>query len=311
MRIGRKPQQPAVRRRLRDSLQQPDRSVNKTFSYSSRRSEAAFNTGRQLQRELKDSAAKSLRFGLQRFGLIVLMLAVIFSAVNVLTLSPKVRVEPLVTNSQDVFLRPKADYEQFAGQQLSASVWNHNKLTVNTDDVSQKLLAKFPELSSASVTVPLLAQRPIVYVQPAEPALVLVARNGAFVVSDSGKALIRSNDASSLNQPSLPEVKDLSSLKLELGRQALPNDSVAFIRNVVAQFAASKITISGMTLPANTSELDVQPAGQPYIVKFNLHSDKPRQQAGTYLATIQALQKQGVTPGKYVDVRVDGRAYYQ
>jgi hypothetical protein len=66
-----------------------------------------------------------------------------------------------------------------------------------------------------------------------------------------------------------------------------------------------------MSLPSNANELDIQIAGQPYEVKFNLHSDKAREQAGTYLATIASLQKQGITPSKYIDVRVDGRAYYQ
>ncbi len=66
-----------------------------------------------------------------------------------------------------------------------------------------------------------------------------------------------------------------------------------------------------MTLPVGTSELDVRLAGQPYSVKFNLESGTARQQAGTFLATESKLKSQNVTPAEYIDVRVDGRAYYK
>jgi hypothetical protein len=65
-----------------------------------------------------------------------------------------------------------------------------------------------------------------------------------------------------------------------------------------------------MVLPVQTNELDVNLAGQSYFVKFDLQENDPRQQAGTFLATIASLKSQNITPTKYVDVRVDGRAYY-
>jgi hypothetical protein len=64
-------------------------------------------------------------------------------------------------------------------------------------------------------------------------------------------------------------------------------------------------------LPPAASELDVQLNGRPYFVKFNLQSNNPRGEAGTFLATIAQLSRQNIVPGHYVDVRVDGRAYYQ
>jgi hypothetical protein len=91
----------------------------------------------------------------------------------------------------------------------------------------------------------------------------------------------------------------------------LPAASVGFIQTVIAQLAAKQFVVSGMTLPAAASELDAQLAGQPYFVKFNLESDNPRGEVGTFLATIAQLRRQNIVPAKYVDVRVDGRAYYQ
>jgi len=54
----------------------------------------------------------------------------------------------------------------------------------------------------------------------------------------------------------------------------------------------------------------VKVKGVPYNVKFNLMGDA-RAEAGTYLAVKQRLEAGHVTPGSYIDVRVDERAYYK
>jgi hypothetical protein len=308
MRLRRKVLPQTRRQKLRlDDLAKPP----STFLYSARRSEQDRDIGRQAQRESAQPTARKFgHFWLRRFGVVILLVAAIASAVNVLTLSTSAKVMTLTTTYNRSFLRPTKVYEAAASQQLQHSVWNHNKITIDTAKLSQQLLNQFPELSSVSVAVPLLAHRPLVYIQPAQPALVLTTRNGSFVVDTTGKALIRGASPAVLNQPQLPIVNDQSGLRLQPNHQALSAASVGFIQTVTAQLAAKQFTVSGMTLPAATSELDVQLAGQPYLVKLNLQSVNPRGQAGTFLATIAQLRRQNIVPAKYVDVRVDGRAYY-
>jgi len=283
------------------------------FSYRAQRSEEARGTGRQAQREpTRPSDDKPFgHFWLQRFGLIILLLAVMASAVNILSLSTDAKILPLATDSSRSLLRATAVYENAATQQLSRSIWNRNKITVNTSQLNRQLLSQFPELGSVSVTVPLLAHRPLVYIEPADPALILVTDNGAFVIDATGRALLKGANPAALSQPRLPVITDQSGLSLQLNRQALSADSVSFIQTVVAQLAAKQFTVSGMTLPAAASELDIHLAGQPYFVKFNLQSNNAKGEAGTFLATITQLHRQNITPSQYVDVRVDGRAYYK
>ena len=312
MKLRRKKQSElSTRQRLHRDNSEISRPVSRTFTYRSNRSDDMLNTGRQLQREAIKQSTKGLSYGLQRFGLVILSLAVIVSVINVLSLSANPKIVVLTAANNKSSLRPPSEYQQFASQLFANSVWNHNKLTLNTSNINQQMVNQFAELDSVSVTVPLLAHRPIVYVQPSQPALIMTTDNGVFLVSQSGKALVRANSPDEIKQ-NLPVINDQSGLRLQLSRQALPADSVKFIQDVIAQLAAKQLTVSAITLPANTSELDIQLVGQTYTVKFNLHnSDKARQQAGTFLAAIDYLQKQNVTPGKYVDVRVDGRAYYQ
>ena len=248
---------------------------------------------------------------LQRIGVIILSVAVLVSVVNVLSLSTDTKVVPLTAAGSRSFLRPTAVYAAAANRQLSSSIWSRNKITVNTSRLSHELLNQFPELSSVSVTVPLLAHRPVVYVATAQPALILATGSGSFVVDTTGKALIAGANPASLNQPNLPLLNDQSGLHIQANHQALPATNVGFIQVVIAQLAAKQFAVSGMTLPPAASELDVHLNGQPYFIKFNLESDQPREQAGTFLATIAQLRRQNITPGQYVDVRVPGRAYYK
>jgi hypothetical protein len=281
-----------------------------SFAYRSRRSEEEINTGRQLSRET--TASKHLgRFLLKRFGLVVLLIALFLSMVNVLSLSNNARVMSLNDDNANSFLHDQAVYESAASKLLAGSVWNRNKITVNTSAVNQEMLKQFPELSSVSVTLPLLSKRPIVYVQTAQPALILSASNGPFIIDTTGKALLPAGKLPSGSKLKLPVVTDQSGLNVSLNKQALTSGNVSFIQTVIAQLAGRGITVESMVLPVGTSELDVKPAGKPYTVKFNLESGTARQQAGTFLATQSKLQSQNITPAQYIDVRVDGRAYYK
>jgi hypothetical protein len=282
------------------------------FAYRANRSSEELNLGRQLQRQAATATPKKLsRFLLQRFGLIILVTALLVSSVNILSLSSDVRIMPLTTGSNASLLHDQAAYQAAARRLIGGSIWNRNKITINTARIDQQLLKQFPELSSASITLPLLSKRPILYVQALQPALVLNARNGSFVVDTTGKALLSANSLSPTVRLSLPLVTDQGGLRVSLNHQALTAGDVSFIQVIVGQLAARHFSASSMVLPAAASELDVRLNGQPYAIKFNLENSDARQQVGTFLATQAQLQSQKVTPAQYIDVRVDGRAYYQ
>lgn len=309
MRLHRRsPSFPNTPRQRRSSVEQ---SKAPAFAYRARRSDEDLNIGRQTRRAALQAAPGHLRrLLLRRFGLVILLVAVISSLFNILTLSNDVKVMPL-TNGKTTFLQEKTVYQQAASDLLSDSLWNHNKITVNTTHINKQLLERFPELATANITLPLLSKRPTVYVQAAEPALLLTTREGGFVVDSRGKALLSADKLSSKARQQLPTVTDHSGLHVKLNSQALSSKDVDFIRTLTAQLAARNFTIATMVLPTASSELDVTLAGQPYTIKFNLENGNARRQAGTFLATQARLQAQNITPAKYIDVRVPGRAYYQ
>jgi hypothetical protein len=174
------------------------------------------------------------------------------------------------------------------------------------------MMEQFPELTSVRVALPIVSHRPVVYIRVAEPSFILVSNSGqSYVVDETGRALAATTQMHHLDQLHLPTVQDESGLPLKRGDVVLPAVASLFVREVTHQFAAKKLGIARMQLPAASSELDVYPKGRSYFIKFNLQNDSARQQAGTYFAVIEKLQHDGKMPKKYVDVRIDGRAYYR
>jgi hypothetical protein len=295
---------PTGRQRIRDDAG----PAGAPYAYSASRMEQVANTGRQMNRSTPPRRKGSW---FSRFGLVVLLIVCLISVLSVLSLSTAAKVRPLNTGDSSAYIHEQAEYERAASLYLGSSIWNRNKITVNAAGLKRSLQQQFPELANVGITLPLIGHRPIVYIEAAQPALVLNGSNGSYIVDTNGRVLLRSGEMPSLSSRHLPTVTDQSGLTLRPGHQALTPADVSFLQTVVAELAIRHLTVSGATLPPSARELDVSVAGQPYIVKFNLHDQTARQQAGTFLATQAQLAKQNIVPAAYIDVRVGGRAYYK
>jgi hypothetical protein len=281
------------------------------YSYHARRSELELNTGRQLLRTSTVSAKRFGKFWLQRFGLFILLAVALVCLISSVTLSTDPKVVLVAGSSQQPFLQDRQIYTQAVVKQLSSSIWNHNKITVNTEHINQLLAAQFPELTSVSMTLPLVSHRPVIYLRAAEPALILHTGSGSYVLDITGKALLSGAVPPAVTKLNLPTLTDQSGLVIIVNHEALRSSDVRFIQTVMAELQAHGLTPNSFILPAASSELDVHLLGQPYFIKFNLQADDARQQVGTFLAVQAHLKGQNSLPSAYVDVRVDGRAYYK
>ena len=306
------------RRRRTDPAQAPGsrqvvRSERPTaFNYAASRNEQEYNLGRGVPRDQDIRRRERLvRYWRQRLGMFLAGVVLIICVLYTLHLSGNPKVVSLAPASSGYFLQDDSVYQQAAAKAFTSSIFNDNKVTINTVGIQQKLQQQFPELSEVSVTIPLMSHRPIVYIAPTTPSLILSTRNGDFVLDNNGKALIRADVIGGLDKLGLPTVKDQSGLHVNSGDIALSGSSVDFIRTVVAELHAKGVQLATLTLPPAAYELDVKPAGAGYYVKFNMHQRTARQQSGTYLAVRQRLAAQSITPSQYIDVRLDGRAYYK
>jgi hypothetical protein len=307
MKFRRKKEETSRHRQFQEGLNRPKSNL----SYYSRRSDEDLNIGRKLQRKVQERDNRSKQtIRLQRIGFLLCGVVAIILLVNFMRLSSDVIVMPETTDLSGLFDNNQSEYQQAAQKLFAKSILNHNKLTIDTNKIEQQLMLEYPEMTDVSVALPILGHQPVIYIQIAQPTLILNDSRGTYVLDGNGKVLTSNSQASSFSSLKLPSVSDQSGLVLSRNLQALPSGDITFIQTLTAQLSAKGLSIASMSLPAATSELDVQIKSESYFVKFNLESGDARQQVGTFLATQSYLQSQSIIPAKYIDVRVDGRAYY-
>ncbi len=295
------------------------------FSYHASRSATAANQaqGRNTQRMMpaeeqnaQNGAAEQRRKGnvawhqhIPRKAVAVLV--VLLLLFDLLLIGAPTVVSVHSATGGQLFLHTQATYDDAVRRAVASSVFNRTKPTISTKKLEATLRAQFPELSSVRVSVPVVGLAPTVYIEPPMPALLMAASDGqVYVLDGSGKALAAASDAPQVARMHLPLVADQSGLSIVPGKTALPRDTVAFITEVAGQLKAKELTTENLTLPRATSELDVRITGVGYTVKYNI-TGNARVETGAYLAVKQHLDEAHITPGSYVDVRVDGRAYYK
>jgi hypothetical protein len=209
------------------------------------------------------------------------------------------------TSVSATYAQPAEVYAAAARSELASSVTSHSKLTVNLNGTAEALQAKFPELQAVSMTVPLISNRPIIYVQVAQPSVILQTGRGNYALNESGVVLAKLRTMPS----GVPVVADQSGGNPVPGRQYLASSTITFVQTVAYQLSAAKLSISTFVLPASSLyELDLRLESQPYTIKCNLQGD-PLVQSGAAIATLQQIGFSA--PKEYLDVRVPNRVYYK
>ncbi len=283
-----------------------------TYSYRSVRA----NEDRQTaNRDLKKVSTKRLKIArniwIEKFGLIILAVVIVVCLFSILYLSSTPNVVMLGDDNNPLFTSSKAAVGQEAQRLLSSSLLNKNKITVNTHKITDNLEEDFPMYSDISIGLPFIDHHPVIYLTPAQPEVSLTNVSGQYVLNSNGQIMLRSINPKYFNDLDLPNVTYQLPGYLSVGEQILTSNEVSFIQTVIYELNTRAVTVSKITLLQATSELDVYIANEPYYVKFNIENNDPKQQAGSLLATQHYLKEQNITPSKYIDVRVDGRVYYQ
>lgn len=299
-----------ARKRKSPTRQIADQGSKRVYSYYSnnvrRRAEEQPDRSRQSsQRATKPNSPKWWHNlpAIIALGVIMVCVGYILS-VNT---NPKV---VQVTGSQDLFLRDNNSYQEAANNIINKSLFNFNKVTFNVGVVSQDLRSQFPELSDASISLPIINRRPVIYIRASQPALVLITEDRSMVVDNRGMAVLPTSQVPNLTTYRLATVLDKSGLSPTAGKQVLPAKDVRFILDTLMQFKLANKPVDQLTLPANANQLVVNLKSQPYIIKMDLQGNS-REQVGAYLAAQSKINNTKSGTLQYIDVRVPGRVYYK
>lgn len=218
----------------------------------------------------------------------------------------------LGSQSDTSLLRSPISYQSAIADILDNSIFSQNKLTINTESIAKQVQAAFPEIQTATVSIPLVGRRPVVGLDPATPAVIFSNKTGSYVMAADGRIMMRTTELTDINKKALklPTIQDESDIAVEQGNQALPKEDVTFITTVLFQLRAKNITAESIKLPAIPNELHIKTIGSAYYIKFSIVGDA-RVQVGAYLAVQNKLKSQNTSPSEYIDVRIEDRVYYK
>jgi hypothetical protein len=228
----------------RRQVQRGGGSTSPAFSYyTSRVSEGPVERSldRREQSEVgkkKTSSSSAFLAGLP-FWFLLVVVVVCTGKVLMLSSDPKIVVIGNTPTSSN-YLRSTTTYEVAAQKLLASSITSRSKLTIDANGVSQALEREFPELQDVSMSIPLVNSRPVIYIQPANPSLVIQTTHGNYALSKSGAVLTGLNTLPA----GIQVVVDQSSLVPQLGKPVLPSSAITFVQIVTYQFKAAQLPIS-------------------------------------------------------------------
>jgi hypothetical protein len=296
------------RRTLHTDFKKPQ-----AFSYHAQRTPD--NIANQQRRNATERAIDARPKAAKRSHPIQLVIVIILAATALFFIT-RLSTEPAVavsgTIAGNVLTADQAAYQLAATKILSQSFTSQNKLTLNTTSFITQLKTEFPQIASATLSIPLVGSKMTLTITVTKAALVLQSGTSGYVIDQNGRIMASASQVANLSSLKLPIVSDPTTAGvLTNGTQALSMTTVQFITSVIYELNQKSITVKQLVLPDGSNELDVYPTGKTYYVKFNLQSNTPVNQAGTYLALNNYFTQRGITPASYVDVRVAGRGYYK
>lgn len=198
------------------------------------------------------------------------------------------------------------EYQDVIEKKLSGSPMNLTKLTIDTDKIEDELKSIITEATDIAISLPIISRTPVVYIRIAEPFATLKTQDKIFLIDEKGRA-VKTVDRLATDYL---QITDTSGLVISEGKQALPAKQLQFMQNINKQLIRNKIIPTEFTYSNNANEILVKMKDIKFHAKFNLVGDA-RLQSGALIAAIKDLNKKGVKPNVYIDVRVEERAYYK
>ncbi len=275
------------------------------YSYYSNRTPEAKNTENTRQTKPRGNRWQFIKHVPMYVALSIIVVCIGY--VLTLAATPKVII---FNQSKLPPFRAMDVYNAVAKELLGSSIVNKTKVTIDTSKLENSLKERFPELSNAVISLPIIGRRPVVKLEIAPAVLILRLGGQDYLISSSGRTILSADKAEPQTIKELPLVEDESNLQTQPGQGVLANSEVEFIHQVIEQLRTKNLTISSLILPPLPSELHVHIKNTKYLVKFDMQGDA-RTQAGSFLAVKKRLDRQHKTPSQYIDVRVEGKAYYK
>lgn len=182
--------------------------------------------------------------------------------------------------------------------------WWRNLTLVDTANLQKQLLAAEPQLASVAISRHWPHQL-ILQVTERKPNLGWQTGDKTYLLSQEGIIVAPAQDS----KLKLPVVEDTTNLPVKLGDQVAPAGFVAFTLEADRLLAQQGYQVTNLKIPVTTNEVDIY-TNKGYFIKF----DTTRSivgEMGDLSQVLTLLKSQNKTPSQYIDLRIDGSAYYK
>lgn len=258
----------------------------------------------------------SLKIKYGKYSKIIIVIVLILVVYNLFIFTSYVNIT--ITNpnveAYDNLLAPNYIQKRIDSY-FNSSIYNKLKLTIDSSAFGQYMTNQFPEISSGSLVYDFLGNGANIYLSLKQPNLTYqtIGDKLYYFINDQGDIVGYTNQLSQVKQLDAPLVESTITPQISLGssNKLLTNSEVNFISTVNSLLVKAKKTVQKFVIIPSKEEVDCYLVSTNYYIRFNLASNQPQLEVGTYLATLATLNKQNITPNQYIDVMVEGRAYFK
>lgn len=227
------------------------------------------------------------------FTLCVIAVLVVFALARVMT----VKVDP--DNASD-----SAKQIQQLGLSRAGSVGFGNIFLFDTNSLMADIEREVPSVDVVSVSRQLPSQINVVVAE--RQAVARYSSRGVIYVIDKEGTVIGQQTPSNAR---LPLLVDTTELPVQLGTRPVSAGFIRFGLDVITGLASQGNPAQELRIVETTTE--VWAKGQKgYVIKFDTTRELREQLEAVALVQAQ-LTKQKKVPAEYIDVRVEGRAYFR
>jgi len=209
--------------------------------------------------------------------------------------------------------RSLSEYNDVVTSVFSESLFNRSKLTLDSSKFESSIKDVLPEVIEVTAVIPLAGRKLQVGIKTDDPLIRLRRQTDQQgIVGKSGKLLLLTDTNLVLEGFSaLPSLEVMPNVNFDRGSQVLTTSETVLISLLISEFDGSepyRNKISSIVFDVEKRELQVMFNNVSFFAKLTPERGA-REQVGSLLATLKQLAEQGAMPSKYVDVRVDGRAF--
>lgn len=283
------------------------RKVNKYGNYTFKPGGVGSSTSRKL--DLTNSLkVKQLNFSSTLRGINIkkalfysLLISVIIYAIF---FSGLFRIDSI--NVQGPNNKLSDDINREAELYLDSRILGRNWLFLSTKDVKESLNNTFTGQESITVDK-VFPNKLLIKTDEARAAVVWKTGPKSYRLSSSGKVVSELGANESIS--SLPVVTDTNNIPVQIGERVVANDFNVFITKLYEYLRSANMEIEQLTVGSTTAEVAVK-LKDGYELRFSTVSSVDSQ-IKSFQAVQDLLKEQNKKPQQYIDLRIDGKAFYK